>query len=74
MTKTLKEHLTRAAGRRKKTGEILGLVFGAWGEGSLEVHSLVETLAQCRLRFQKQQEGRPDQGSDNKWCRLNKRR
>ena len=26
---------------------------------------MVETLAQCRLRFQMQQDGRPDQGSDN---------
>ena len=51
--------------RLDEFGEIIGLVFGAWGEGSQEVHSLVETLAQCRLRFQMQQEGRPDQGSDN---------
>ena len=51
--------------RLDEFGEIIGLVFGAWGEGSQEVHSLVETLAQCRLRFQMQQDGRPDQGSDN---------
>ena len=51
--------------RLDEFGQIIGLCFGAWGEGSDDVHSLVETLAQCRLRFQMQQDGRPDQGSDN---------
>ena len=46
-------------------GEIMGLCFGAWGEGSKEVHDLIEILAQSRLKFQMLQEGRPDEGSDN---------
>ena len=46
-------------------GDIMGLCFGAWGEGSKEVHDLIEILAQSRLKFQMLQEGRPDEGSDN---------
>ena len=46
-------------------GEIMGLCFGAWGEGSKEVHDLIEILAQSRLKFQMLQDGRPDEGSDN---------
>ena len=33
-------------------------MFGAWGEASKDVHSLVETLAECRLRSQALSRGR----------------
>ena len=33
-------------------GDLLGLCFGAWGEGSDGVHQLVQTLAESRLKFQ----------------------
>ena len=50
--------------RLDEFGEILGLCFGAWGEASQDVHSLVEVLAQSRLKFQVLQEGRPNGGSE----------
>ena len=40
-------------------GELIGLCFGAWGEGSEGVHLLVQTLAEHRLKFQGLQRGRP---------------
>ena len=40
-------------------GELLGLCFGAWGEGSEGVHHLVQILAEHRLKFQGLQRGRP---------------
>ena len=40
-------------------GELLGLCFGAWGEGSEGVHHLVQALAEHRLKFQGLQRGRP---------------
>ena len=48
--------------RLEEYGELLGLCFGAWGEGSEQVHQLVQVLAESRLRFQGLQQGRP--GSD----------
>ena len=48
--------------RLDEYGELLGLCFGAWGEGSEQVHQLVQVLAESRLRFQGLQQGRP--GSD----------
>ena len=33
-------------------------VFGAWGEASTDVHSMVDYLAEARLQHQKQLEGR----------------
>ena len=40
-------------------GELLGLVFGAFGEGSEGVHSLISTLAASRLNSQERTRGRP---------------
>ena len=48
--------------RLDEFGELLGLCFGAWGEGSEGVHQLVQTIAEARLKFQGLQKGRP--GSD----------
>ena len=39
-------------------GEVKGLVFGAFGEGSEDVHSLVQNLASCRARTLSLQRGR----------------
>ena len=46
-------------------GDIMGLCFGAWGEGSKDVHELVDVIAKSRLKHQLLDEGRPDEGSDN---------
>ena len=46
-------------------GDIMGLCFGAWGEASKDVHTLVDVLAKSRLKHQLQDAGRPDEGSDN---------
>ena len=48
--------------RLDEFGELLGLCFGAWGEASEGVHTLVQTLAEARLKYQGLQRGRP--GSD----------
>ena len=48
--------------RLEEFGELLGLCFGAWGEGSEGVHTLIQTLAEYRLKYQGLQRGRP--GSD----------
>ena len=48
--------------RLDEFGSLLGLCFGAWGEGSEGVHHLIQTLAESRLKFQGLQRGRP--GSD----------
>ena len=45
--------------RLEEFGELLGLVFGAWGEASESVHHLVQILADSRLAFQGLQRGRP---------------
>ena len=39
-------------------GRVRGWVFGAWGEASEEVHSLVQKVAKSRLELQDQQPGR----------------
>merc|ERR1712082_63886 len=39
-------------------GDILGLVVGAFGEGSEDLHELVHTMARSRLRVQGLAEGR----------------
>ena len=39
-------------------GDILGLVVGAFGEGSADLHDLVHTMARSRLRVQGLAEGR----------------
>ena len=36
----------------QRYGQILGLVFGAWGEASRDVHLLVDVMANSRLRSQ----------------------
>ena len=46
-------------------GDIMGLCFGAWGEGSRDVHDLVEVLAKSRLKAQMLEVGRHDEGSNN---------
>lgn len=38
---------------------LIGLCFGAWGEASTDVHNLIQTLAESRLKFQGLQAGRP---------------
>ena len=35
------------------------MCFGAWGEASTDVHNLVQTLAESRLKFQGLKAGRP---------------
>ena len=39
-------------------GDVKGLVFGAFGEGSQDVHSLVQNLATCRVRTLALQRGK----------------
>ena len=46
-------------------GNLVGLCFGAWGEGSRDVHMLVDILSKSRLKHQMLEQGRPDGGSDN---------
>ena len=41
-------------------GNIMGLCFEAWGEGSKDVHELVDIIAESRLKHQLL-----DEGSDN---------
>ena len=45
--------------RLDEFGQILGLCFGAWGEASEDVHLLLQTIAEARLKFQGMQMGRP---------------
>ena len=45
--------------RLDEFGNVIGLCFGAWGEASTDVHNLVQTLAEARLKFQGLKEGRP---------------
>ena len=40
-------------------GDLLGLCFGAWGEGSEGVHQLIQGLAESRVTFLGLQRGRP---------------
>ena len=40
-------------------GDLLGLVFGAWGEASEGVHTLIEIMATSRLNSQERTRGRP---------------
>ena len=51
--------------RLDEYGNLKGLVFGAFGEASDDVHDLIDTLAESRLRFQVLSEGREGGGSDN---------
>ena len=52
--------------RLDEFGPLIGLCFGAWGEGSNDVHMMVDKLANSRLKFQRAQEGIPTQsGSQN---------
>ena len=41
------------------------LCFGAWGEGSKDVHELVDVIAKSKLKDQLLDEGRPDEGTVN---------
>ena len=45
--------------RLDEFGELIGLCFGAWGEASTDVHNLIQTLAESRLKFQGLKAGRP---------------
>ena len=58
----MEEHKGPIQRRLEEYGDLIGLCFGAWGEGSEQVHQLVQTLAESRLKFQGLQLGRP--GSD----------
>ena len=40
-------------------GDLIGLCFGAWGEASTDVHELIQTLAESRLKFQGLKTGKP---------------
>ena len=40
-------------------GDLLGLVVGAWGEGSEDLHNLVQVLAQSRVDSVGRARGRP---------------
>ena len=51
--------------RLDEFGNLKGLVFGAFGEASDDVHDMIDTLAESRLRFQVLSEGREGGGSDN---------
>lgn len=52
--------------RLDEFGPLIGLCFGAWGEGSKDVHKMVDIFAKSRLKFQRLQEGRPtESGSQN---------
>ena len=50
--------------RLEEFGDLMGLVFGAWGEASEMVHQLVHTLAESRLAFQGLQRGRPGNSAE----------
>ena len=45
--------------RLEEFGDILGLCFGAWGEASQDVHTLIQALADSRLKSAGMQRGRP---------------
>ena len=45
--------------RLEEFGDIIGLCFGAWGEGSEDVHRLVQIISESRLKYQGLQRGRP---------------
>ena len=45
--------------RLNEFGEIIGLCFGAWGEGSEDVHKLVNIIAESRLKHQGLKFGKP---------------
>ena len=45
--------------RLAEFGELKGLVFGAWGEASEDVHMLVQAMAKSRLQHQGLQAGKP---------------
>ena len=63
---------TRGPVERKleEFGEIMGLCFGAWGEGSRDVHDLVDVLAKSRLKAQMLEVGRHDEGSNNELAQV----
>ena len=50
--------------RLDEFGELLGICFGAWGEGSENVHHLIQVLAESRLDFQGMQKGKPGSGAE----------
>ena len=50
--------------RLDEFGEIKGLCFGAFGEASQDVHDLIQSMAESRLKFQVESEGRPGGGSN----------
>ena len=43
--------------RLQEFGNIIGLVFGAWAEGSEGVHNLIQTLAESRSAYVGQRSG-----------------
>ena len=45
--------------RLDEFGNLVGLCFGAWGEASTDVHKLIQTLAEARLKFLGLKEGKP---------------
>ena len=49
-------------------GDLLGLCFGAWGEGSEGVHQLIQGLAESRVTFLGLQRGRPGSEEELGMC------
>ena len=45
-------------------GDLLGLVVGAWGEGSEDLHTLVQVLAQSKVDSVGRARGRPASDSE----------
>ena len=62
--RTLSEQRGPVERRLDEFGEIQGLCFGAFGEASQDVHDFIQTMAESRLKFQVESEGRPG-GSSN---------
>lgn len=45
--------------RLDEYGDVIGLCFGNWGEGSEGVHRIIQMMAESRLKFQGMKNGRP---------------
>ena len=54
--------------RLEEFGELIGLCFGAWREASEEVHKLVQSLAEYRLKYLGLQRGRPGSAQELGMC------
>ena len=50
--------------RLEEFGDLIGLVFGAWGEASEGVHRLIQAMAEARMRYQSLQSGKPGSAAE----------